>query len=315
VKSNAFSRAAQPGGAYYPVARQDWGVLAPGATGTAFSAGANLADQGSGGSLANGTTSFKITWVTALGESLPSAEASVTVTGGPSGSVVVSLASVGSTNAGAQLNAQPIIGWNIYSCTGTGSEKLNTVAASISVALSTLTTKRGATLTYIPIANTSATIKVVGTGASPPVVDTSGVQVALPAITTNVTADVNVRVPVPFNPNKITLYERPNASADAAGISLDAVDCVSPIWPQSTAVTQNTSYVVINNVLWQCVVSGTTGSSVPNFAGTTTQYATLADNTATWQNLGRFHLLTLRFANLSGSTAQPTANEYDFFQP
>jgi hypothetical protein len=109
---------------------------------------------------------------------------------------------------------------------------------------------------------------------------------------------------------------RPNATADASGISLDSVDCVAPLWPQSTAVTQGTTYIVVGNVLWQCVVSGTTGSSIPNFAGSNnTQYATLTDNTATWQNLGRFHLLTLRFANLSGSTAQPTANEYDFWQP
>jgi hypothetical protein len=317
VKSNPFSRAAQPGSAYYPVARQDWGVLAPGATGTAFSAGANLTNVGSGGSLATSTAAVKLTWVTALGESLPSVEATISVTGGPSGSVTVALASIGSQNTGAQLNAQPIIGWNIYSGNGAGNELLNAAAAGLSVALSTLTTKRGATLTYIPIATTSATVKVYGAGAAPPVVDTSGVQVALPAIATNVTADVNVRVPVPFNPNKITLYERPNATADASGISVDAVDCVAPPWPQSTAVTQNTSYIVINNVLWQCIVSGTTGSSVPNFAAlSNTQYATITDNGATWQNLGRFHLLTLRFANLSASSnVQPTANEYDFWQP
>jgi hypothetical protein len=314
VKDHAFSRAAQPGGAYYPVARQDWGVLAPGATGTAFGNG-NLTNVGSGGSLANGNFFAKITWVTALGETTPSAEGTVTVTGGPSGSVTIALGSTGSLNTGAQLNAQPIIGWRIYTSSTTGTELANEAAASLSVSMLSITPKRGGTLLYIPIATTSATVKVLGAGAALPVVNTSGVQDALPAITTNVTADINVRVPVPFNPNKITLYTRPNATADASGISLDAVDCVAPIWPQSTAVTQNTSYVVIQNVLWQCIVSGTTGSSVPNFAGTTTQYATLADNTATWQNLGRFHLLTLRFANLSGSTAQPTANEYDFFQP
>jgi hypothetical protein len=138
----------------------------------------------------------------------------------------------------------------------------------------------------------------------------------LPAITTNVTADVNVRVPVAFNVGRVTNFTRPNATADAAGISLDSVDCVALLWPQSTAVTQGSSYIVVNNVVWQCIVSGTTGSSVPNFAGSNgTLYATLTDNTATWQNLGRGHMLTLRFANLSGSTAQPTANEYDFWQP
>jgi len=289
-------------------------VLGPGATGTAFANG-NLTNVGSGGSLANGNFFCKITWVTALGETTPSAEATVTVTGGPSGSVTVALGSTGSLNTGAQANAAPIIGWRIYTGSVTNTELANEAAASLSVALSTITTKRGSTLSYIPIATTSATVKVLGAGAALPVVNTSGVQDALPAITTNATADVNVRVPVLFNTSRITLYTRPNAVADASGISLDAVDCVAPLWPQSTSVTQGSSYVVINNTLWQCVVSGTTGSTVPNFAGTTTLGATLADNTATWQNLGRGHLLVLRFANLSGSTAQPTANEYDFWQP
>jgi hypothetical protein len=272
---------------------------------------------GSGGSLANGSFFTKITWVTALGETTPSAEGTVTVTGGPSGSVTIALGSTGSLNTGAQLNAQPIIGWRIYTGSTTNTELANEAAASLSVAMLSIQIKRGGgTLLYIPIATTSATVKVLGAGAALPVVNTSGVQDPLPAITTNVTADVNVRVPVPFNIGRPTTYARPNATADASGISVEGMDCVAPLWPQSTAVTQGTSYIVINNVLWQCIISGTTGSSVPNFAGSNnTLYATLGDNGATWQNLGRWHLLTLRFANLSGSTAQPTANEYDFWQP
>jgi hypothetical protein len=314
VKDHAQSRSANPVSAYYPVARQDWGVLAPGTTGTAFSAGANLTNIGSGGSLATSTGAFKITWVTAIGESLPSVEATVSVTGGPSGSVTVALASVGSTNAGAQLNAQPIIGWNIYSGNGAGNELLNSAAASLSVALSTLTTQRGATLTYIPIATTSATVKVYGAGAAPPVVNTSGIQFALPAITTNVTSDLFIKVPVPFNVARPVLFDRPNATADASGISLQAVDCVAPLWAASTAFSAG-DFIVVGNILFQCTVAGTTGAlaAVPNFAGSA-QYATITDNTATWTNLGRWHLLRLRFANLSGSTAQPTANEFNFSQ-
>ncbi len=315
VKDHAQSRQANAGAAYYPVARQDWGVLAPGATGTAFANG-NLTNVGSGGSLANGSFFAKITWVTALGETIPSAEGTVTVTGGPSGSVTIALGATGSLNTGAQLNAQPIIGWRIYSGSTTNTELANEAANSLSVTLSTLVTKRGTTLKYIPIATTSATVLILGAAQALPVVNTSGVQDPLPAITTNVTADLNVRVPVPFNIGRPTLYARPNPTADASGISIEGVDCVAPLWPQSTSVTQGTSYIVVGNVLWQCTVSGTTGSTIPNFAGSAnSQYATLTDNTATWQNLGRFHLLTLRFANLSGSTAQPTANEYDFWQP
>lgn len=314
VKSNAQSKLAQPVSAYYPVARQDWGVLAPGTTGTAFSAGANLTNVGSGGSLATSTGAFKITWVTAIGESLPSVEATVSVTGGPSGSVTVALASVGSTNTGAQLNAQPIIGWRIYSGNGSGNELANEAAASLSVTLSTLITQRGATLSYIPIATTSATVKVYGAGAAPPVVNTSGIQFALPAITTNATSDLFIKVPVPFNVNKPVVYTRPNAVADASGISLQAVDCLAPLWAASTAFSAG-DFIVVGNILFQCTTAGTTSAAnaVPNFVGSA-QYGTVTDNTATWTNLGRWHLLRLRFANLSGSTAQPTANEFDFSQ-
>jgi hypothetical protein len=313
VKDHAQSRSANPVSAYYPVARQDWGVLAPGTTGTAFSAGANLTASASGGSLATTTGAFKITWITAIGESLPSVEATVSVTGA-TGSVTVSLASVGSTNTGAQLNAQPIIGWKIYSGSGSGNELANEAAASLSVALSTLTTQRGATLTYIPIATTSAVVKVYGAGAAPPVVNTSGIQFALPAITTNVTSDLFIKVPVPFNVARSVLFDRPNATADAAGISLQAVDCVASLWAASTAFNAG-DFIVVGNILFQCTTAGTTGAlaAVPNFAGSA-QYATITDNTATWTNLGRWHLLRLRFANLSGSTAQPTANEFNFSQ-
>lgn len=311
VKSNAQSKMSQPLSAYYPVARSDWGVLAPGSTGTAFSSGANLAASASGGSLATTTGAFKITFITAIGESLPSVEATVSVTGA-TGSVTVSLASL-TLNTGAQLTAQTIIGWKIYSGSGSGNELANEAAAGLSVTLSTLITKRGATLTYIPIATTSAVVKVYGAGAAPPVVNTSGIQFALPLISSNATSDLQVVVPIPFNVSKTTGYDRPNAVADASGVSLQQVDCVAPLWPASTSVSAG-AFIVINNVLFQCTVGGTTGSSVPNFS-TTAQYGTIVDSGATWTNLGRFHVLTLRFANLSGSAAQPTANEYDFWQP
>lgn len=314
VKSNAYAKQAQSGRAYYPVARQDWGVLAPGATGTAFGNG-NLTNVGSGGSLANGSFFAKITWVTANGETIPSAEGTVTVTGGPSGSVTIALGSTGSTNTGAQLNAAPIIGWNIYTSATTGTEILNSAAASLSVTLSSATFPNGTTQTYIPIATTSATVKVLGAGVAMPVVNLSGVQAPLPAITTNVTADTFVKVPVPFNIASPTLYGRPNAVADAAGIGVYSVDCIAPLWAASTAFNAG-DFIVVGNQLFFCSVAGTTGTApnVPNFAGTA-KYGTVTDNTATWTNIGRWHLLRVRISNLSGSTAQPTANEFDFWQP
>lgn len=311
VKDHAFSRAAVPGSAWYPVARSDWGVLAPGTVGNTFSA-SNLTNNGSGGSLANSTAAIKVTFVTAIGESLPSAEATISVTGGPSGSVTVSISGL-TLN---QTNAQAVIGWRVYSGSGSGNEAANITSAGLNAqALTSLTTQRGAVISYIPIATTSVQVNVYGTGATVPVVDTSGIQLAaLPKISANGTSDQQIKVRATFDPNKITSWTRPNATADAAGLSLDAVDIVAPLYPGTGQSASAGVLIVINNTLWIASVGGTTGSSVPNFAGTTMLYGTLTDNSVTWQNLGRWHVATLRWSNASGSAAQPAANEYDFSQ-
>lgn len=313
VKNNAQSRGAIVQ-AYYPIAASDWGVGAPGSIGTAFSAGANLSASASGGSLATSTGAFKITWVTANGESLPSVEATVSVTGA-TGSVTVSLASVGSTNTGAQALAAPIIGWNIYSGNGSGNEAKNTGTNSdLSVTLSSVTLASGAVLTYIPIATTSAVVKVYGNGAIPPVIDNSGINATFPAIATNVGADVFAIVPFSFSPFRPVLWDRPNAIADASGIVVDVMDCVAPLWPASTSVTAG-QYIVVANKLFICSVAGTTSAaaSVPNFAGVA-KFGSIVDNGATWINKGNFKLVRLRITNSSASTAQATAQEYDLRQ-
>lgn len=312
VKDHAQSRQAQPGSAYYPVATTDWGVLAPGTVGTAFTA-AKLTNNGSGGSLATSTGAFKVSFVTAIGESLASAEATISVTGGPSGSVTVSISGL-TLN---QTNGQPVIGWRVYSGNGSGNEVANITSAGLNgQALTSLTTQRGASISYIPIATTSVTVQVYGTGSAPPAVDTSGIQLAaLPNVAANGTSDQQIKVPVSLNIGRPTLWDRPNATADAAGLSLDAIDIVAPLYPGTGQVVSAGVLIVINNTLWIASVGGTTGSSVPNFAGTTTLYGTLVDNSVTWTNLGRWHVATLRWSNSSGSAAQPTANEFDFWQP
>ena len=311
VKDHAFSRGAQPGSAWYPVARSDWGVLAPGGVGTAFSA-SNLSASASGGSLPTSTGAFKISWVTAIGESLPSVEATVAVTGA-TGSVTVSISGLTLD----QTNAQPVIGWRIYSGNGSGNEVANITSAGLNgQALTTLTTQRGQVISYIPIATTSVQVNNYGTGSAAQVIDGSGIQLnAIPKVGANATADQQIKVPVAFNPSKLTQWERPNATADGAGLSLESVDIVAPLYPGTGQSVSAGTLIVINNTLWIASVGGTAGSAVPNFAGTTTLYGTVTDNTVTWMNLGRWHVATLRWANASGTAAQPAANEYDFFQP
>jgi hypothetical protein len=266
--------------------------LPPGNTGTAFTTGANLAASASGGSLATTTGAFKITWITANGESLPSAEATVSVTGA-TGSVTVSLGSVGSTNTGTQALAAPIIGWKPYSGSGAGNELANEVAASLSVALATLILPNGNTLTYIPIATTSVVVKVYGNGAAPPTLNTSGIQQPLPNIAANNSADQFAVVRRSFRPQKEVNWIRPNSAADAGGLLVSLMDCVAPLWPVSTAVTAGVTpnYIVVNSTVFICSVGG-----------------------ATWTSLGEAALVRIRWSNTTGSAGQPTSQEYDLFQ-
>lgn len=307
-------RTASPVSGGHLVRSSDWGVLPPGATGTAFSAGANLTASSSGGSLATTTGAFKITWITANGESLPSVEATVSVTGA-TGSVTVALASVGSTNAGTQLNAAAILGWKIYSGSGTGNELANEAAASLSVALSTLVLPNGNTLTYIPIATTSAVVKVYGAGVAPPTHNSSGVQLPLPNIGANNSADLFVVVTRSFRPQKEVNWIRPSSSADAGGLLVSLMDCVAPNWPQSTAVTADSNFIIVNSVAFICTIGGTTASAIPTGLTTRPAKGTLVtDNGATWMSLGEAALVRTRFSNTTGTAGQPLAQEYNLFQ-
>lgn len=318
-KYNNVTRLVGAYSAYYPVGASDWGVLAPGTTGTAFGNG-NLT-AGSAGSLATTTGAVKITFVTLQGESLPSAEGTVAVTGA-TGSISVALGTT-TLNTGAQLSASPIIGWIIYSGSGSGNELANTAAASINVAMTTQTFVNGGvttTKTFIPIANTTAIVQIYGTGAAVPTINTSGTnQLLLPTIATATATDLDIPVPPSFMIQKLTFVKMPSNVSDTAGVSIDNVVCLAPLWPASTAVsiTQGVGqYVVINSTLFQVTVAGTT-STAPNFPaafGTSVKGGTVTDNGATWTNRGKGRIVRLRYGNGTGSTIQPTAMELDVIQ-
>lgn len=321
-KYNAYSRNVGAVSAYYPIAASDWGVLAPGTTGTAFSSGANLAASASGGSLATSTGAFKIAWVTNYGLSAASVEATVSVTGA-TGSVTVSLATIGSQNTGAQLNAAPILGWVIYSGNGAGNELLNTQAQLSGATLVTQTFVNGgttSTISYIPIATTSAVVQVYGTGAAPQTTNSSGIlNVFLPTIATSTSTDVDIPVPPAFSTQKVTLVKQPGNVSDTTGMSIDNVLCLAPLWAASTAFSATASsgtFIVINGTLFQCTTAGTT-SSLANFPaafGTSVKGGTVTDNGATWTNRGKGRIIRLRYGNGTGSTVQPLAQELDFVQ-
>lgn len=309
-------RTASPSSDGYLVRSTDFGVLPPGTTGTAFSAGANLSASASGGSLPTSTGAFQITWVTANGESLPSVEATVAVTGA-TGSVTVSLASVGSTNTGAQASASPIIGWNVYSGNGSGNELLNNANAGLSITLSTQILPNGTVMTFIPIATTSVVVKLYGAGPAVPKVNFTGIQQPLPNIAANNSADMFLVSRRTFRPDKIVSWARPRSSADAGGLLVSLMDCVAPLWPQSTSVSAGATptYIIVNSTVFVCVVAGTTAASIP--AGLTTRpakFTQVVDNGATWMSLGEAGLVRVRFSNTTGSAGQPIAQEYDLVQ-
>lgn len=307
-------RTASPSSGGHLIRSTDWGVLPPGTTGTAFSAGANLTASASGGTLPTSTGAFKITSVTANGESNGSVEATVAVTGA-TGSVTVALASVGSLNVGAQALAAPIIGWNIYSGNGAGNELLNNAAASLSVALSTQVLPNGTVMTFIPIATTSAIVKLYGTGPAAPTHNSTGIQSPLPNIAANNSADQFVFARRTFTPDRIVSWARPRSSADAGGLLISLMDCVAPLWASGTAMTADASYIIVNSTVFVCVIGGTTAGSIP--AGLTTRPAKgtlVVDNGATWLSMGEGALVRLRWSNTTGSAGQPIAQEYDLVQ-
>lgn len=100
---------------------------------------------GTGGSLPSETVYVKITLVSQYGESTPSTQSSVSVTG-PTGQVTVT----------GPAAAQNITGWNVYAASATGAEVLQNA-------------------TPIAIGTTSYAINTLTTGtASPPATDTTG---------------------------------------------------------------------------------------------------------------------------------------------
>lgn len=293
-----------PGAQVHQVFSTDFGQAIPGT----FTA----SDVGSGGSL-NATGYLKISWVTAAGESLPSAEVTRTVSGGPSGSISIAQPTV-------PTNGATVVGWRLYAGTVSGTNYLATTTAQVTQAQTNFTTNAGVIAAF-PVATTPLVLKVYPTsGSVPKVVDASGNQQPLPALLTATTADYNFIIPNSCNQwrvQKLTNYMTPSDTAETAGIVLQGVDCASPVYPGvSTGVTQGTSsYFVMNGYLFWATASGTTAATFIGFSAfNITPGGTTTDGTVTWTCIGKAVLVRAHFANVSASTATPVAQQYDFFQ-
>jgi hypothetical protein len=114
-------------------------------------------------------------------------------------------------------------------------------------------------------------------------------------------------------------YARPNGTTETAGIVIDGVDCIQPVYPGvSTVVTAGfspASYMELNGYLFQATVSGTTAANFIGFSAfNLTKGALTIDGGVTWMSLGKAAIVRIRFANVSITAATPVAQEYDVFE-
>lgn len=314
-------------GAFYAIFGTDFGAPVPVIV-TAVSTGAT-------GAWSTTSAFVQTTWITAEGESLPSAEAVVVMSGTTSFAGVLitqpAIPAVGS------LNGQTILGWRIYSSTTTGTEKLNVEKDTTNFTVNNLA---GGTSVIAGItlgASTSTvTLLVAGTTTAPPVVDRSGTQPALPAVTS--TAPVIYYAIVPnsgsqWKQQKSVDYMRSDGIADPAGIILNHLDFIQPVYPGASAApaggtnppvstyTQVSvlpgAWMVLNGNLFQAVnlVSASTAATFVGAAAfAVTKGALVTDGSVTWQAFGKAGLIRMSFANTETTSRVPACQSWEIFQ-
>lgn len=317
-------------GAFYLIAASDFGSPIP-VIATAVSQAT--------GSIATQTSAFvKTTWITAEGESLPSAEKTVTLsTTTTQVGIVVTQPIVPAVGS---LNGQTILGWRIYSGATTNNEGLNTTPNTTNF---TVTNPAGGTevIAGIAISSTStatATIVVLGTttNGQVPVVDRSGVQPALPSVTN--AAPVIYYAVVPnsgsqWKQQKSVDFMKSDGIADPAGIILNHLDFIQPVYPGASGApaggvnppvatyTQVSvlpgAWMVLNGNLFQAVnlVSASTATTFIGAAVFNVSKGTVvADGSVNWQAFGKAGLVRFAFSNSTSTAAVPAVQSYELFQ-
>jgi hypothetical protein len=293
-------------GAYIEIPATDFGV----AGGTL----ANPGNVGSGGSLANGSIFDKITWITAEGESGPSTEGTVTVTGGPNGSITV-------VKPATPTNGATVLGWRVYTSSTTNTELLNAAANSTTEVQQNFVTAQG-TLAGFPLTTTTVHVLILGAGQAIPLVDFSGAQAALPAIPVNTTVDYFFRVPntgSQWKVQKTVEWMRPQGLAEPGGVLVGPMDPVAPVYPgTSQSVTASIAtpvYMVIGGYLFVASATGTTAATFIGFSAfNINTFGVTTDGTVKWTCLGRRILVRCHFGNNTGGVLTPVTQEYDLFE-
>lgn len=291
-------------GAFYVIGTADFGVQVPALV------NGSLAYNAGAGSLAMGTAFVKLTWITQEGESLPSAEAQVTIS-----------AATGAFTITVPTIPTGVIGFRVYSAGTTGLEELNTAAPSSTQAQQTFVTNQGNLLGF-PIADATVQILIYGTGATVPIVDRSGIQASLPVLAAagNAGASADYFAFVPntssqWKVQKSVEYMKSDGLADPPGIVLSKIDCIAPAYPGVNTAVALGAVMVLNGYAFKATANGTTATTFIGFSKfNLTKGATTTDGSVTWTSFGKSAWLRFRFVNAGTPAAAPVAQTYEVFE-
>ena len=315
---NSSYRGAQGPSAFYEVLTSDFGAPAPGVP--------TLTYFNTSGSIASSTASFKITWITQEGVSAASAEASVNVSSSSGGGVNV-------VHPTVPTGGQTVIGWQIYSATASGAEKLDNAATSSSPAPVSITTNSGIVTGYL-VNTTTVLVENVGSGSGVPAIDQSGIQPALPSVAGASTADYYFIVPNSgslWKTFKPVYTDRPDEITETSGISISLpLDCYSPLYPGATPGSGSTggtnytqvsvapgTYMVMNQTLFVANQTGSQNTAATFIGGSAfavSKGTVVTDGSVTWLCLGKAVLVKARFNNVTASAATPTPMIYCLYE-
>lgn len=170
--------------------------------------------------------------------------------------------------------------------------------------------------------NGAVTIAAATVVTAEPAGSVTNIQNPLPLVPANGTADfvaIVANTGSQWKTQKTVHFARPNGTTETAGIVIDGIDCIAPVYPgTATPVFSGlgvASYMVLNGYLFQASVSGTTAATFIGFSNfNTAKGALTVDGTVTWLSHGKATIVRIRFGNASIVPATPVAQEYDLWE-
>src|ERR1700676_60782 len=192
---------------------------------------------------------------------------------------------------------------------------------SITLNSTSLTTLAGRALAVGP-GNGAVTISNTTNVSAPVGPFIPGLQNPLPLVPAGGTADfvaIIANTGSQWKVQKSVKFARPNGTTETAGIVVDGIDCIAPVYPGTSTVVAAgftpVSYMVMNGYVFGATTAGTTAATFIGFSKfNTAKGATTTDGTVVWTSFGKAVIVRIRFANVSAVAATPAAQEYDIWE-